>query len=73
MSSERTCQKIPVIERLDTPNCVQNTIKETKENNPKTKKIDQTLSQTPTYELKHDQIQEQWCSNILSKNMLEMI
>jgi hypothetical protein len=57
MGCVHTHQKIPAIEGWDILNRVQNTIKETRENNPKTKKIYQTLNQTPTFGLKHDKIQ----------------
>jgi hypothetical protein len=43
------------------------------EDNRKARKVGRIINQMPTMKLKHDKIQTQQVSNILSKNMLERV
>jgi hypothetical protein len=50
---------MPTIEGWGSPSCVQSVVQKIGEDNPKVRKINQTLSQMPTPRPKHDKIQAQ--------------
>jgi hypothetical protein len=43
------------------------------EDNQKARKINQIISQIPTFKLKHDKIWARWASDVLLENMLEKV
>jgi len=62
-----THSRILTIEGWGNPNHVLNVVKKIGENNQMVGKINQIISQMPTFGPKHDKIQAQWALNILSE------
>jgi hypothetical protein len=52
---------------------VRSVVQKTKENNQKVRKISWAINQAPTPRPKHDKIQAQWASNVMSKSMLKRV
>ncbi len=67
MGCVHTHQKMPTIEGWGSPSCVQSVVQKIGEDNPKVRKINQTLSQMPTPRPKHDKIQAQQASKTHQK------
>jgi hypothetical protein len=61
-------QRILAIEGCGSPNCVQDTMEKTKEDNWKARKIGQIISQVFAPKLKYDKIWAQWVLDIVSKS-----